>query len=71
MTYRTVAPRARGARAARAYNFIQTYEAHGYRCPTAIEERDTKIEKKLAKIKIDFFDFLGSAVLGGAVFFFF
>ena len=31
------------------------------------EEPDTKIEKKLAKIKIDFLTFLGSAVLAGAV----
>jgi hypothetical protein len=41
----------------------------------ASEEPDTKIEKKLAKIKIKllqtFLTFLGSAVLGGAVALFF
>ena len=35
-----------------------------------IEEPDTKIEKNLAKIKIDFFDFFGPVVLAGIIIFF-
>jgi hypothetical protein len=31
------------------------------------EEPDTKMQKKLAKIKFDFFDFFWLAVLAGAV----
>jgi hypothetical protein len=36
-----------------------------------IEQAEQKIQKKMAKIKIDFLTFLGSAVLAGAVALFF